>query len=237
MSRRFLLAFFLAGTCTAVLFAARYANSAAKFDARVAQSHATPSPADGHADLVLTNAKIETMDDAAHEWAGAVAIRGESIVAVSHITRDPEQLREASAADAPDIKPWLDAKTRILDLHGAFVMPGFNDAHVHIGQSALAKLAIDFTGANSLAEFQQRIRASISDRASGEWIMSRVLPSCITRPFTVVRIRNPLGSAIVAGVTKQGPIGANVSKLFPRHHWLPPFFNCQSRALTSLPQV
>src|SRR3984957_736096 len=171
MSRRFLLAFFLAGTCTAVLFAARYANSAAKFDARVAQSHATPSPADGHADLVLTNAKIETMDDAAHEWAGAVAIRGESIVAVSHITRDPEQLREASAADAPDIKPWLDAKTCIINLHGAFATPGFNDAHVHIGQSALAKLAVDFTGVQSLAEFQQRIRAAIKARAPGEWII------------------------------------------------------------------
>ena len=40
-------------------------------------------------------------------------------------------------------------------------MPGFNDAHVHIGQSALTKLAIDFTGVQSLAEFQQRIRANI----------------------------------------------------------------------------
>ena len=49
-------------------------------------------------------------------------------------------------------------------------MPGFNDAHVHIGQSALTKLAIDFTGVQSLAEFQQRIRANIKDRAPGEWI-------------------------------------------------------------------
>ena len=174
MSRRFLWAFFLAATCTAVLVAARAANSAAdgsaaKFNAPVALSHAMPSPADGHADLVLTNAHIETMEPM-QEWAGALAIRGESIVAVSYITRDTEDLRKASTADAPDIKPWLGPNTRIIDMRGAFVMPGFNDAHVHIGQSALAKLAVDFTGANSLAEFQQRIRASVKGRAPGEWI-------------------------------------------------------------------
>jgi predicted amidohydrolase YtcJ len=175
MSRRFLLAFFLVGMCTAVLLAARYANSAADSDAAksstpiIAQDPAPLSPAQATADLALTNAKIETMDPA-HEWAGAVAIRGESIVAVSYSTRDTDDLRKTSAADASDIKPWLGPNTRIIDMHGAFVMPGFNDAHVHIGQSALTKLAIDFTGAQSLAEFQQRIRANIKDRAPGEWI-------------------------------------------------------------------
>ncbi len=173
MSRRFLLTLFFGTTCAAMLIAARAANFAANSTVRrntlVAQNATALSPAQGPADLVLTNAKIETMDPA-HEWAGALAIRGESIVAVSYITRDAEDLQKASAADAPDIKPWLGPNTRIIDMHGAFVMPGFNDAHVHIGQSALTKLAIDFTGVQSLAEFQQRIRATIKDRAPGEWI-------------------------------------------------------------------
>jgi predicted amidohydrolase YtcJ len=176
MSRRHLLTFFIGVTCAAMLIATRAADStavssAAEFGVTLsAQNSGTLSPAQGPADLVLTNAKIETMDDAAHEWACAVAIRGESIVAVSYITRDTEDLRIASTADAPDIKPWLGAHTRIIDMRGAFVMPGFNDAHVHIGQSALTKLAIDFTGVQSLAEFQQRIRENIKDRAPGEWI-------------------------------------------------------------------
>ena len=163
MSRQHLLTFFIGVTCAAMLIAARAANSCV--DPPAARSSAAPraqypaklSPAQGPADLVLTNAKIETMDPA-HEWAGAVAIRGASIVAVSYSTRDPEDLRETPAADAPDIKPWLGPNTRIINMHGAFVMPGFNDAHVHIGQSALTKLAIDFTGVQSLAEFQRRIR-------------------------------------------------------------------------------
>jgi predicted amidohydrolase YtcJ len=49
-------------------------------------------------------------------------------------------------------------------------MPGFDDAHVHIGQSALAKLAVSFKGVLSLAEFQQRIRESLKDHEPGEWI-------------------------------------------------------------------
>lgn len=108
--------------------------------------------------------------DPAHEWAGAVAIRGESIVAVSYIVPGSVEAPKAASADAPDIGPWLGPNTRILNMHGAFVMPGFNDAHVHIGQSALTKLAIDFTDVTSLEEFQQRIRAAIKDRAPGEWI-------------------------------------------------------------------
>src|SRR5580704_15824189 len=149
MSRRFLLPVFIATTCAVILIAARAANSSADSSpakssaAPSAQNSATPSPAQGPADLVLTNAKIETMDPA-HEWAGAVAIRGESIVAVSYSTRDTDDLREAPAGDSPDIKPWLGPNTRIMNMHSAFVMPGFNDAHVHIGQSTLTKLAIDF---------------------------------------------------------------------------------------------
>jgi predicted amidohydrolase YtcJ len=175
MSRRFLLPVFIAATCAVILTAARAANSSADSSpakssaAPSAQNSAMPSPAQGPADLVLTNAKIETMDPA-HEWAGAVAIRGESIVAVSYITAGSAEAQKSARSDAPEIKPWLGPNTRIINMHGAFVMPGFNDAHVHIGQSALTKLAIDFTGVQSLAEFQRRIRAAIQDRTPGQWI-------------------------------------------------------------------
>jgi predicted amidohydrolase YtcJ len=175
MYRRFLLTIFIATVCAAILIAAGAANSTPKSAAAksspgaIAQDSTTHSLAQCPADLVLTNAHIETMDSA-HEWAGAVAIRGESIVAVSYIEPGSTDAQKASSTDAAEIMRCLGPKTRIIDLHGAFAMPGFNDAHVHIGQSALAKLAIDFTGAQSLAEFQQRIRAAIKDRAPGEWI-------------------------------------------------------------------
>jgi hypothetical protein len=175
MSRRFLLPVFIAAICVSLVAAARAANSNPNFATAkssapiIQQSPTAPSPAQGPADLVLTNAQIETMDPA-HEWAGAVAIRGESIVAISYIISDSTDTQNAASADAPEIKPWLGPNTRIIHMHGAFVMPGFNDAHVHIGQSALTKLAIDFTGVASLEEFQQRIHTAIKNRPPGEWI-------------------------------------------------------------------
>jgi len=169
MSRALLPIVLFIGASLAIALAPRSVRPAHESTAAVTQNPMPLSPGQAPADLVLTNALIETMDPA-HEWAGAIAICGESIVAVSYIAPDSPDAQKAGSEDAPDIKPWLGPRTRILNLHGAFVMPGFNDAHVHIGQSALAKLAIDFTGAQSLAEFQQRIRAAIKDRAPGEWI-------------------------------------------------------------------
>src|SRR5271170_2791187 len=135
MSRRFLAPFFIVAAIAATLIATRATNSvaedsAANSSAPSTQKSARFSPADGPADLVLTNAQIETMDPA-HEWAGAVAIRGESIVAVSYITAVLRENQQAFDANAAEIKPWIGASTRVIDLHGAFAMPGFNDAHVH----------------------------------------------------------------------------------------------------------
>jgi predicted amidohydrolase YtcJ len=169
MSRALLPIVLIVGATVAISRAPRSVEPAVESTAAVAQNPAPLSPAQGRADLVLTNALIETMDPA-HEWAGAVAIRGESIVAVSYIAPGSADAQKASSADAPDIKPWLGPKTRNINMRGAFAMPGFNDAHVHIGQSALTKLAIDFTGVQSLTEFQQRIRAAIKGRAPGEWV-------------------------------------------------------------------
>ena len=67
--------------------------------------------------------------------------------------------------------------------------------------------------------------------------MSLVFQSCITSPSISSLIAKALGFGISSVVTRHGPSGAKVSKLFPRLHWLPPHLFCQSRALTSLAQV
>ncbi len=61
-------------------------------------------------------------------------------------------------------------KTRLVDLHGAFVMPGINDAHTHIGEAGRQKLAVDLVGVHSLAEMQQRIKAYAATAKPGTWI-------------------------------------------------------------------
>ncbi len=61
--------------------------------------------------------------------------------------------------------------TRLFDLHGAFVMPGINDAHVHLGYAGRMKLAVDLTGSASLAEMLRRVRAAAAAAPAGDWLL------------------------------------------------------------------
>ncbi len=61
--------------------------------------------------------------------------------------------------------------TKIVDLAGAFVMPGFNDAHTHIASAGQQKLTVDLDGTSSLAEMLDRIRAYTTSAKPGQWIL------------------------------------------------------------------
>jgi predicted amidohydrolase YtcJ len=63
--------------------------------------------------------------------------------------------------------------TRVVDLHGHFAMPGFNDAHTHLANAGFEKLNVNLVGAKSLDEMQQRIAAHVTTAAAGEWILGR----------------------------------------------------------------
>ena len=115
-----------------------------------------PLPAEP-AELVLVNGSIYT-GDAARPRVEAVAISFERILA---------------AGSNKEIRAYEGPKTRVVDLHGGFAMPGFNDAHTHLASAGEGKLTIDLEGATSLEEFQQRIRARLADYKPGEWITGR----------------------------------------------------------------
>lgn len=76
------------------------------------------------ADLVLRGGRIATMD-AARSWASALAVRGGRIVAVG--------------LDG-DVAGHAGASTRVIELDGRTVTPGFQDAHVHPVMGGLARL-------------------------------------------------------------------------------------------------
>jgi predicted amidohydrolase YtcJ len=62
-------------------------------------------------------------------------------------------------------------QTQVIDLGGHFVMPGFNDAHLHLAEAGLRQLTVDLTGVKSLAEFRERIQARVESAEPGEWIV------------------------------------------------------------------
>jgi len=63
------------------------------------------------------------------------------------------------------------SKTQIIDLKGHFVMPGLNDAHVHLGEAGREKMNVDLVGVKSLDEMKQRVAAKVKTAAPGEWIV------------------------------------------------------------------
>jgi predicted amidohydrolase YtcJ len=75
----------------------------------------------------------------------------------------------AAGADASILK-LKGPRTKVIDLNGAFAMPGFNDAHTHIGEAGRQKLSVNLVGVHSLAEMQQRIAAYVATTQSGTWI-------------------------------------------------------------------
>jgi predicted amidohydrolase YtcJ len=106
------------------------------------------------ADLIVTNAKVWTVDKA-HPTAQAIAVLGDRIVAVGSNT-DVEVLRR------PD--------TKVIDGGGRLLLPGFNDAHVHFVDGGLQLDSVQLNDATSTDEFVRRVREQAQKTPKGEWI-------------------------------------------------------------------
>ena len=62
-------------------------------------------------------------------------------------------------------------KTQLVDLHGASVMPGFNDAHTHMASAGRQKLSVDLDAIPSLRAMLDRIRTYTASSNPGQWIL------------------------------------------------------------------
>src|SRR5882672_832477 len=87
--------------------------------------------------------------------AQAIAVRGGRIQAVG---QESEVLKLKGT------------ETKVVDLGGHFVMPGFNDAHLHLASAGLQKLNVDLTGVKTLDELRDRVLARVQTAKPGEWI-------------------------------------------------------------------
>ena len=107
------------------------------------------------ADLVVANAKVWTVDPA-RPRAEAVAIVGERIAALG---------------TAAEIDAWRGPATKVIDARGRFVMPGFNDAHIHLIEGGMQLDNVDLKDAASFEEFARRIGERAAATPKGEWIL------------------------------------------------------------------
>ena len=92
----------------------------------------TPSaaPAEGSADWLFQGGGVYTMNPS-QPWAQAVAVRGKQIVYVG---------------DAAGAARWRGPRTRLVDLKGRMLLPGFVDAHDHFATLGASKLGVNVRG-------------------------------------------------------------------------------------------
>jgi predicted amidohydrolase YtcJ len=112
---------------------------------------AAPQPA---ADLVLKNGRVYTLDPA-RPWAEAIAVRADRIAVVG---------------TNAEVERMEGAGTRVIDLAGAFVSPGFNDAHVHIESTGALLVGVNLLDVHEPAAFIARIREAAARLPQGAWI-------------------------------------------------------------------
>jgi predicted amidohydrolase YtcJ len=109
------------------------------------------------ADLIVTNARIYTVDDG-HPFVSALAVRDGKVQFVGSV-------REALLLRGP--------ATRVLDAAGQTVIPGMVDAHAHLFGLGEFLRSIDLTDTRSFDEIVARVGARTKEAPSGRWVIGR----------------------------------------------------------------
>lgn len=171
----------------------------------------TPGPVPCTPDVIIINAKVHTVD-ARRRAAEAVAVCGETI---------------ARVGTTAEIRPLAGPSTRVIDAGGRLVVPGFNDAHVHLLSGAEELVGVNLRPARSEEDLARRLAAYAATLPKGRWITggywdheawpSRALPTrqlldAVTpdHPVFVQRLDGHMGVANslalkLAGITRATP--------------------------------
>jgi predicted amidohydrolase YtcJ len=78
--------------------------------------------------------------------------------------------RIVAVGTARDVDAWRGPATRIVEAQGRLVLPGFNDAHLHLVSGGMQLESVDLKDAPSREEFARRIAARAATLPKGEWV-------------------------------------------------------------------
>jgi predicted amidohydrolase YtcJ len=109
------------------------------------------------ADIVFKNGNVYTANDKAPQ-AQAIAVKADRIVFVG---------TNAAA------QRFVGANTRVVDLQGKTVLPGFTDSHQHLSGVGLREMTLNLEGTTSLEDFLAKVKARVDQTKPGEWITGR----------------------------------------------------------------
>lgn len=109
------------------------------------------------ADLVITGGTIYTMDTS-QRVVEAVVVNADTIV---------------FAGSSQAAREWIGEETKVIDLQGKTMIPGFIEGHGHFMGVGYNELDLDLSGVKSFEEIVERVRAAASKAKPGEWILGR----------------------------------------------------------------
>lgn len=117
----------------------------------------------GQADLVIVNANVVTMNRSLPK-AEAIAIAGDRIISVGNNS-------EITGLAAPN--------ARLIDARGRLVLPGFNDAHVHLVSIGNLFSSADLSRAKSASDVISLLKEFARFLPKGRWILGSGLSTQI----------------------------------------------------------
>ncbi len=137
------------------------------------------------ADTIFVNGRVYVQKG---RFEAALAVSGDKVLAVG---------------DDAAVRALASKTTKVIDLEGRLVTPGFNDAHVHFLDGGFGLLSVDLRDAKDEAEFVLRIGRHAAGLPKGTWILngnwdherwkSQALPT----------------KALIDDVTKDNPVAVN----------------------------
>ncbi|HXF95357.1 MAG TPA: amidohydrolase [Gemmatimonadales bacterium] len=107
------------------------------------------------AETLIVNGLVWTGASSGHPHPGAVAIRGERILAVG---------------DSAEVAARVGRGARVIDARGGLVMPGFADGHTHFIDGGFQLANVDLRDAATPREFVRRLAEYARRLGPGEWI-------------------------------------------------------------------
>ena len=109
------------------------------------------------ADTIFLNGNIYTVNEK-QPRAEAIATKTDRIVFVGSNT---------------EAEKFRGDKTRVIDLHGHALFPGFTDSHCHIFGIGEREMNLNLEGARSLEEFLAKVKERVATIEPGKWLTGR----------------------------------------------------------------
>src|SRR5438270_3334535 len=109
------------------------------------------------ADSILLNGNIYTVNGK-QPHAEAIAVEANRIAFVGSNT-EAEKFRGDN--------------TRVIDLHGRALLPGFTDSHCHIFGIGEREMNLNLEGMNTLGDFLTKVQERVTKTETGKWITGR----------------------------------------------------------------